>query len=60
LEAEVAAAGAPRVAVGAGAMKGALKGAAVKGVDSGGTGVDVGARVVEGQMVAAETRPPTS
>ena len=54
------AAGAPRVAVGAGAGEGALKGAAVKGVDSGGTGVDVGARVVEGQMVAAETRPPTS
>ena len=54
------AAGEPRVAAAAGATKGELKEVAAKGWDLGGTGVDVGARVVEGQMVAAETRPPTS
>ena len=40
MEAEVVAAGARLVAVGAGEMIGELKGVAVKGVDSGEMGVD--------------------
>jgi len=54
------AAGAPRVAAVAGAMKGELKGVEAPGADSGGTGVDVGARVVAVNAVAAATRPPTN
>ena len=50
------AAGARLVAVGAGEMMGELKGVAVKGVDSGEMGVDKGARVEAGQMVAVRVR----